>query len=320
MEDHERIALEKREKADAARREREEATRLETERRRAENERLNRERRERIDAAERERHESLAAARRGRDETLARARAERDILAHPVAPAPVAPEAALPVRPEPAPPVAPVTPVAAAAPAPPVAAAPKPSPPARPTSRASVLPPSDLAARARTAVSRAMRAALLDRKTYEEIEADPTATVEAGIIVAVGALAGAVGTALWFGGTDPVRIAGDVGAGVLAWAAYAFAAYAVGTTILRGKETKADWGEAARTLGFASAPRVLLVVGPGFVGFVWLWMLATTVVAVRAALDVSTRRAVAIAVVAWLALSLAQAVATGVARGLAPGG
>jgi hypothetical protein len=48
-------------------------------------------------------------------------------------------------------------------------------------------------------------------------------------------------------------------------------------------------------------------------------MLATTVVAIRAALDVTTWRAVVIAIAAWLALGFVQALATGVARGLAPG-
>jgi hypothetical protein len=325
VENRERLALEKREKAEAERRQREDSLRVEAERRRSENERINRERRERIEAAERERRESLEAARREREATLARARAQRDTVplsgaAPAIEPAPTAP-APKPTAPEKTAQVVATAPTGLATPA-------APNPPsvvgAAPTT-AGAAPKSaafkDLvtSAQIRAILSRALRAAMLDRKVYEEVEADRGASVQAAIVVGAGAIASAIGALPLLAARGPLAIPGEVAAGLLSWAAYAYAAYVVGTTAFRGRETKADWGEVARTLGFASAPRVLLALGPGFAGFVWLWILATTVVAIRAALDVTTWRAVLIAFAAWLALGFVQALATGVARGLAPG-
>jgi hypothetical protein len=77
--------------------------------------------------------------------------------------------------------------------------------------------------------------------------------------------------------------------------------------VLPAKETKADWGEVARTLGFANTPRflILLAVIPGLGGLVRgvveLWVLIATIVALQAALDCSTGRAIAIGVAAWMA-------------------
>lgn len=280
---------ERRERADTERREREEALRLEAERRRAESERLNRERRERIEATERERKDALAAARRDRERTLAKARASRESDAVPI------PETALQPRAEPAP-AAPVQRIESSTAVRTITAA--------------------TSAGAAAILSRAVRASLLDRKVYEEIEADHNATVHAGIVVGVGALAAGVGAMFVRGAAT---IPAEVVAALTSWAGYAFAAYTVGTTVLRGKETKADWGELARTLGFASAPRVLAVFGPAFASFVWLWMLATTVVAIRAALDISTGRAIVVAIAAWITYGFVQAIATGVMLGLGRG-
>lgn len=173
--------------------------------------------------------------------------------------------------------------------------------------------------------SRAIRAAKLETAAYEEVEHDETATVQAGIVVVVSAVAAAVGFA---GATasGAVPAAGAAGTGVagiivseviaalLGWVAYAYAAFLVGTTILKGHETRSSWGEVARTLGFASAPRTLLILIalPGlFVPVsivVAIWLLVATVVAVRSALDVGTGRGLAISVVAWLALAIVSAV------------
>lgn len=173
-------------------------------------------------------------------------------------------------------------------------------------------------------LDRAIRAARLDKSVYEEVEADTSATTQAAIVVVVGALASAVGigTAMAQGTIDPAgvtggglgAIVGEVVAGLVGWAAYAYAAFLVGTTILKGAETHADWGQVARTLGFASAPRALFIVAviPGLFSIasivIGIWLLVTTVFAVRASLDVGTGRAVAIAIVAALALGIVQGI------------
>ncbi len=82
---------------------------------------------------------------------------------------------------------------------------------------------------------------------------------------------------------------------------WAYSTYVIGTRLLATPETKADWGELSRTLGFARAPVVLVALAflPGLSTFggwivlvVFVWSIAAMVVAVRCALDYeSTGRA-----------------------------
>ena len=150
---------------------------------------------------------------------------------------------------------------------------------------------------------RAIAVSRFDDAVYEEIEHDPAATREAAIVVVTTSLLAAIGAGVE-GGLLTLLIVAV--AGLIGWAAYAFVTYFIGTRLLAGPNTQADWGEVARTLGYASAPRALLVLTllPAIAGVVVLivgvWVLATTVVALRAALDFSTGRAIATAVLGWL--------------------
>jgi hypothetical protein len=80
----------------------------------------------------------------------------------------------------------------------------------------------------------------------------------------------------------------------------------------------ATWGELLRTLGFAQAPGVLMVVaiipvlGQLARFGIWLWMLGTGIVAIRQALDVDTGKAVMTALVGWLAMVLVSWLLAGV--------
>jgi hypothetical protein len=154
-----------------------------------------------------------------------------------------------------------------------------------------------------TLVDRAIRAARLEDAVYEEVEHDREATSQAAIVVVVGALAGGIGSIGVVGVSG--LLFGTITA-LLGWVIYAWLAYFVGTRFFATEATCADWGELARALGFAQAPRVLLVSGVipvlgGLVGLVvFFWLIATTVVAIRAALDFSIGRAGATAVVALL--------------------
>ncbi len=153
-------------------------------------------------------------------------------------------------------------------------------------------------------VDRMIRAAKLEPHVYEEVEHDQSATGQAMLVVVLGAVAAGIGALS--GGV--VGLIVGVVAGLIGWAVYAFIAYWVGTKIFKGPQTEATWGQLLRTLGFASSPRVLLVLGIiPVVGLliglvVFIWMLITTVVAIRQALDFDTGRAIATAVVSWLAL------------------
>ncbi len=152
-------------------------------------------------------------------------------------------------------------------------------------------------------IDRMIGAARLDVNTYEEVEHDRSATGQAILVVVLGAIAAGIGA---LSGGISGLIFGIIAA-LAGWAVYAFIAYWVGTNIFKAPQTSATWGELLRTLGFANSPRVLLVltvipiVGI-FVGLaVFIWMLFTTVIAIRQALDFDTGRAIATAVVSLLA-------------------
>lgn len=157
-----------------------------------------------------------------------------------------------------------------------------------------------------TFFERAKGAALLDVPTYEEVEADVTATGQAAGVVVLAAIASAIGGSA--SGAEGM-IGGLIGA-LLGWLLWAGITYLVGAKIFGGT---ASWGELLRTLGFAQAPKILLV----FAGFpmggllrwgIGIWVLVAGVIAIRQALDFDTGKALLTALVGWAAL---MAVGTG---------
>jgi hypothetical protein len=149
-------------------------------------------------------------------------------------------------------------------------------------------------------VDRMIGAARLDSGTYEEVERDTSATTQAGIVVVLTAIAAGIG-ALGDGGSG--FIAGFIG-GILGWIVFAAATYLVGTKLLATAATEADLGQLLRTTGFAYTPNLLLVLGwvpvlGAILGLVAaIWVIVTTVIAVRQALEMSTGRAIVTAIIA----------------------
>lgn len=151
---------------------------------------------------------------------------------------------------------------------------------------------------------RMIGAAKLDVHTYEEVEADTTATGQAMGVVVLSSIASGIGAVGTGGGVGLAT--GAIGA-LIGWFLWAFVTYVVGTKFLPEPQTRSDVGELLRTIGFSASPGVLLVLGviPVLGVFVSLvvsiWMLAAFVVAVRQALDYrSTGRAVAVCAIGWL--------------------
>jgi hypothetical protein len=152
-------------------------------------------------------------------------------------------------------------------------------------------------------VERMVGAAKLDPATYEEVEADGTATSQAMIVVVLANLAAGVGA------LRQVGIGGLIMAtlvSLLGWYAWAFVTYFVGTRFLPGPKTQADVGQLLRTLGFSASPGLIRVLGiiPGIAPLVSLvaavWMLVAMVIAVRQALDYDTTgRAVAVCLIGF---------------------
>jgi hypothetical protein len=152
-------------------------------------------------------------------------------------------------------------------------------------------------------VDRVVGAARLDVATYEEVEADATATPQAMGVVALAALSSGIG-AVTSGGTGVV---GGLVSALIGWAAWAAVIWFIGTKLLPEPQTRADVGQLLRTIGFAASPGLLLVlrllpmIGGLIALVIWLWQLTATVIAVRQALDYkSTGRAVAVCLIGWV--------------------
>lgn len=153
-----------------------------------------------------------------------------------------------------------------------------------------------------TFVERMIGAAKLDANVYEEVESDRTATPQALGVVVLASVAAGIGLG------EGVRglVVGTV-AGLLGWVIWAWLTYFIGTRWLPEPETRADVGELLRTIGFATSPGILRVLGfvpvLGPVVFVAtaIWTLVAVVIAVRQALDYrSTGRAVGVCLIGWL--------------------
>jgi Yip1-like protein len=163
---------------------------------------------------------------------------------------------------------------------------------------------------------RIVGAAMLDVRTYEEVEADRQASAQAAGVVLLASIAGGIGL-LGTGATLASLGAGVIGS-LLGWLSWAALTFFIGTRLLPEPQTKADVGELLRTIAFASAPGfvrvlgIIPIVGPSIYVLAWIWMLVAMIVAVRQALDYrSTARAVGVCIVGW-ALSLVIAAIIGV--------
>ncbi len=153
-------------------------------------------------------------------------------------------------------------------------------------------------------VDRIVRAAKLDPQLYEEVEADKTALGQALGVVVLASIASGVGSG-GLGGLSGFFI--GTAAALIGWFVWAALTYFIGTRILPEPNTRADLGELLRTIGFASSPGLIRVLGfiPGVTGIVFLisgiWMLAAMIIAVRQALDYrSTLRAVGVCIIGWI--------------------
>lgn len=168
-----------------------------------------------------------------------------------------------------------------------------------------------------TFARRVLGAAVLDRRTYEEVEGDARATGQAVGVVVLASVAGGTGL-LGLGAQPPQSLVAGILGSLIGWVAWAGLTYLIGTHLLPEPQTRANLGELLRTTAFASAPGFLRVLGVipllGLViyAIASIWMLLAMIVAVRQALDYkSTGRAVGVCVVGW-ALSLVVAAVIGI--------
>jgi hypothetical protein len=165
-------------------------------------------------------------------------------------------------------------------------------------------------------IERIIGATLLRVKVYEEVEADKSATLQAMGVVILSALATGISLPSFLG--FPISISGlivGVASSLIGWALLAWITYMVGTRLFPTPETKADWGELARTLGFAQSPGILRVlgivpvIGPIIFSIASIWGIVTTIIAIRQALDyTSTWRAISVTLVSYMPYALIMAI------------
>ena len=154
-----------------------------------------------------------------------------------------------------------------------------------------------------TLANRLLGSAWLNPDSYEEVEADPNANMQAVAIVVLSSVAAAVGT----GATSPGNMVALVVVALFSWIIWVLLTLLIGTKLLPGKATEADFGQLLRTTGFSATPGIfrvlgiLPVIGWGIFLAVTVWMLFSFVVAVRQALDYTdTRSALAVCILGWL--------------------
>ena len=162
-------------------------------------------------------------------------------------------------------------------------------------------------------LGRMLGAARLNVATYEEVESDGKATIQALAVVIVVTVFSVVGAMM--GGGDDFNVVNalviGVIRGVVSWAIWALITWIVGTTILNTEATEADWGQLARCTGFAQTPGLLNVFSfvPAVGGLIslaaFVWTFVAMLVAVRQSLDyTSTWRAFTVILIAFIPVGI----------------
>ena len=152
-------------------------------------------------------------------------------------------------------------------------------------------------------INRVIRAIKLDAQVYEEVEADQSALIQSMMVVVLSSMAGGFGFIFRFGLSG---IFTGIMMTLVGWFVWAYLIYLVGTKILPEVQTQADPGQLLRTIGFASAPGLIRVLGivpllGNFIAIVSsIWILIAMIIATRQALDYkSTVRAIMVCLIGW---------------------
>jgi hypothetical protein len=165
----------------------------------------------------------------------------------------------------------------------------------------------------------------LDATVYEEVEHDEEAMGQAFWVVVLAALAQGLGAIQ--APSIPALIGALFGlslVGILGWVVGTAVIWLIGVKLM---QCTSDFAELMRTIGFASAPKILMMFGVLPLGWWGTMMLAilvsilsivATVIAVRQALDVATGRAVLVCIIAAI-VGFAFAVTLGTLLGVGLG-
>jgi hypothetical protein len=151
-------------------------------------------------------------------------------------------------------------------------------------------------------------ALMLDARTYREVEQDTDATGQAALTVVIAAIAAGIGAII---GRNLIPDA--IGTGISAfvqWVIFSFVAYWIGASLFSTGQTSVTPGQVLRTVGFAQAPKFLLilafipVVGWIIGIIVFFWYIAAAITALREAFEFGTGRAIGTGIVALIVIAI----------------
>ena len=159
-------------------------------------------------------------------------------------------------------------------------------------------------------LDRILRIIKLDFPVFKDIESDPKATQEAGIIVAAASVLSGIGSAV--GAEKPVMaFLGAVISGIVGWIVWSFVSNFIGGVLYKSKGT---FENMLRVIGYANAPQLLGVLNiipcVGWIGALAGAVLSfiASIMAIREGLDLDTGQAVIVALLGFLALLLVSVV------------
>ena len=162
-------------------------------------------------------------------------------------------------------------------------------------------------------------ALMLDPRTYREVEQDTDANGQAALTVVLAALAAGIG-ALLSRNLVPNAL-GIAVSSVLQWIVFSFAAYFVGASLFSTAQTSVTPGQVLRTIGFAQAPNLFLILTVipilgWLVGLlVFIWFILAAIIALREAFEFDTGRAIGtglVAIIAVIILNIVLALVFGI--------
>ncbi len=146
----------------------------------------------------------------------------------------------------------------------------------------------------------------LNPATFRDVEEDMDATGQAALTVVLAAFASGIGALL---SRDLIPNALGIGvSSILQWVVFSLVAYFVGSTIFATPRTSVTPGQVMRTIGFAQAPKFLLVVGfVPILGWIvalvaFIWFIVAAIYALREAFEFDTGRAVATGLIALIGI------------------
>jgi hypothetical protein len=161
---------------------------------------------------------------------------------------------------------------------------------------------------------RVVGAMRLDANTFEEVERDPTAMGQAAGVIALSAVSVGLGN-MYYGGIS--GIVWQVIIALIGYVVWSVLVWIIGTKVMPDPETKADFAETFRVLGFAAAPGIFGIVtiipllGWLLLFVIWLWQIAAMVIAVKAVLDYTNiGKAVIVVVIGFIVNMIVTAMLT----------